>query len=89
MGRDAKALVFADSSTYSGSDEDPLFDEDNELALMARHLGQKAPYPNTIPDNVQQVLKVHRFCRQVLKVVIDKNPDFFKTWDLVPTRVLN
>ena len=57
MGRDAKALVFADSSTYSGSDEDPLFDEDDELALMARHLGQKAPYPNTIPESaIQQVL---------------------------------
>jgi len=36
MGREAKALVFADSSTYSGSDENPLFDEDDELALMAR-----------------------------------------------------
>ena len=37
LGREAKALVFADSSTYSGRDDNPLFDEDDELALMARH----------------------------------------------------
>ena len=37
LGREAKALVFADSRTYSGRDENPLFDGDDELALMARH----------------------------------------------------
>jgi hypothetical protein len=40
-GREAKALVFADSSTYSGRDDNPLFDEDDELALMSRHLGPR------------------------------------------------
>merc|ERR1740129_2570551 len=32
-------LVYADSETYSGPDEDPNFDQDDELVFMARHLG--------------------------------------------------
>ena len=32
-------LVYADSQTYSGPDEDPNFDQDDELVFMARHLG--------------------------------------------------
>ena len=56
LGREAKALVFADSSTYSGRDDNPLFDEDDELALMARHLGPRASHTTTkFPKNVQQV----------------------------------
>ena len=59
LGREAKALVFADSSTYSGRDDNPLFDEDDELALMARHLGPRASFTTTkFPKNVQQVLKI-------------------------------
>ena len=56
LGREAKALVFADSSTYSGRDDNPLFDEDDELALMARHLGPRVSHTTTkFPKNVQQV----------------------------------
>ena len=59
LGREAKALVFADSSTYSGRDDNPLFDEDDELALMARHLGPRASFTTAkFPKNVQQVLKI-------------------------------
>ena len=33
------ALVYADSKTYSGADEDPNFDADDELVFMSRHVG--------------------------------------------------
>ena len=37
-------------------DDNPLFDEDDELALMARHLGPRASHTTTkFPKNVQQV----------------------------------
>lgn len=35
--------VWADAGTYSGPDEDPFFDEDDEFVFMARHLGSKRP----------------------------------------------
>ena len=41
-------LVYADPNTYSGPDENPNFDEDDELVFMARHLGVKAD-PSIIP----------------------------------------
>ena len=64
FGREAKALVFADSSTYSGRDDNPLFDEDDELALMARHLGPRASHTiTTFPKNVQQV---HMCCTYIM-----------------------
>ena len=34
-------LVYADSKTYSGPDEDISFDQDDELVFMARHLGTR------------------------------------------------
>ena len=34
-------LVYADPNTYSGPDENPNFDGDDELVFMARHLGEK------------------------------------------------
>ena len=34
-------LVYADSKTYSGPDEDISFDQDDELVFMARHLGAR------------------------------------------------
>ena len=34
-------LVYADSKTYSGPDEDISFDHDDELVFMARHLGTR------------------------------------------------
>lgn len=41
IGRNASDLVYADSKTYSGPDENPLFDEDDELVFMAGHVGKK------------------------------------------------
>ena len=43
IGRDYYDLVYADAGTYSGPDENPLFDEDDEFVFMARHLGDKRP----------------------------------------------
>ena len=34
-------MVYADPKTFSGADENPNFDEDDELVFMARHLGEK------------------------------------------------
>ena len=39
LGRNASDLVYADPKTFSGPDENPKFDEDDELVFMARHLG--------------------------------------------------
>ena len=33
-------LVYADPNTYSGPDENPNFDKDDEFVFMARHLGE-------------------------------------------------
>ena len=46
--------MYADASTYSGPDEDPLFDYDDELTVMAKDLGQsRAPeMPSNFPENV-------------------------------------
>ena len=41
-------MVYADPKTFSGPDEDPHFDGDDEFVFMARHLGVKAD-PSTIP----------------------------------------
>ncbi len=60
MGRNAFELVYADPNTWSGPDENPLFDEDDELVFMARHVGQKqekgARFPlNTMKDQMVEV----------------------------------
>ena len=53
------ALVYADPETYSGPDEDPTFDTDDELVFMARHLGSRwtniDPPENVLPDIVEVV----------------------------------
>ena len=67
VGRNPEpALVYADSNTYSGPDEDPTFDSDDELVFMARHMStNKAtlikngwiPFlTHSYPENVQQDL---------------------------------
>ena len=48
MGKNPTDLVYADPKTFSGPDEDPNFDGDDEFVFMARHLGVKAD-PSTIP----------------------------------------
>ena len=45
-------LVYADSQTYSGPDEDPNFDQDDELVFMARHLGSYRAKRNQFIFNV-------------------------------------
>ena len=57
IGRNIKELMYADASTYSGPDEDPKFDYDDEFTVMARDLGKdRAPEKIvTFPDNVIEV----------------------------------
>lgn len=61
VGRNASDLVYADAKTYSGPDENPLFDEDDELVFMARHTGKKwnPSVVKTLPFGVQQVTHNH------------------------------
>ncbi len=52
-------LVYADENTFSGKDEDPLFDANDELVFMARHLGtylRKLTFPPFV--NVQTKVEV-------------------------------
>ena len=44
--------MYADPKTYSGPDEDPMFDANDELVFMARHLGVKANPELNWPKNV-------------------------------------
>ena len=54
-GRNATELVYADSKTLSGPDENPRFDADDELVFMARYMGRKRPAQSAFPPNVLQV----------------------------------
>ena len=49
--------MYADTLTYSGADEDPNFDYDDEFTVMAKDLGKiRAPVGiQTYPENVIQV----------------------------------
>ena len=47
------ALVYADAKTYSGADEDPNFDADDELVFMARHIGTHRAQQNQLIPNVR------------------------------------
>ena len=55
VGRNATELVYADAKTLSGADENPRFDEDDELLFMVRHLGHKKPATASFPSKVLQV----------------------------------
>ena len=55
VGRNATELVYADAKTLSGADENPNFDDDDELLFMVRHLGHKKPITAAFPSNVLQV----------------------------------
>ncbi len=62
MGRNATDLVYADPNTLSGPDEDPLFDENDELVFMARYLGPQVPKSTKIfPPNTIQVDPINFF----------------------------
>ena len=43
IGREKQELVYSDPNTYSGPDEQPLFDFDDELVVMAKDLGNMRP----------------------------------------------
>merc|ERR1712156_1299504 len=43
IGRHKQELVYSDPNTYSGPDEQPLFDFDDELVIMAKDLGNMRP----------------------------------------------
>ena len=43
IGRKKQELVYSDPNTYSGPDEQPLFDFDDELVVMAKDLGFMRP----------------------------------------------
>ena len=47
-------MVYADSNTLSGLDENPLFDADDELVVMAKDLGSKRK-DQSLPRNVLKV----------------------------------
>ena len=56
IGRKQQELVYSDTTTYSGPDEQPLFDTDDELVVMAKDLGDIRPEKLVAkPKYVQQV----------------------------------
>merc|ERR1711963_169990 len=55
IGRQKQELVYSDPNTFSGPDEDPTFDFDDELVVMAKDLGDIAPSKSVIrPKNVKE-----------------------------------
>lgn len=50
--------MYADTSTYSGPDENPMIDEDDELVFMARHLGDQKPGGAVFPAGTKPVKKL-------------------------------
>jgi hypothetical protein len=44
--------AYADANTYTGADEDPTFDADDELVFMARDAGDRAAAGAAIPSGV-------------------------------------
>lgn len=56
IGRKHSELMYADAQTFSGLDEDPTFDFDDELVLMAKDLGPIKPMANVaLPQKVRKV----------------------------------
>ena len=43
-------IAYADPFTYSGADEDPRFDADDELVLMIGDAGERAPVAAALPE---------------------------------------
>ena len=44
-------LVYADTETYSGGDEDPALDKNDEIVFMAKDLGERNNR-KTAPDGI-------------------------------------
>ena len=56
IGRHKQELVYSDPNTYSGPDEQTVFDFDDELVVMAKDLGVMRPAKSvTKPKYVLQV----------------------------------
>ena len=51
IDRDLEHLIWADANTWSGPDENPDFDDDDELVFMAKHLGELYDGVGTWPPN--------------------------------------
>jgi hypothetical protein len=46
-------MAYVDPATYTGPDYDPLFDANDEIAVMAADAGDRAPVPTSFPAGVQ------------------------------------
>lgn len=55
LGRYEFAELWADTSTYSGPDENPVIDYNDELVFMARHLGDMKPNGFPAPEGTTEV----------------------------------
>ena len=44
--------MYADQNTYSGPDENPMVDANDEIVFMARHLGEKRDPKAALPAGV-------------------------------------
>lgn len=59
--RNRTEVVYADAGTYSGPDQDALLDEDDEIVLMAKEVGEEEmgeSYPEGVLDQVKIKLEV-------------------------------
>lgn len=52
QGRNHSSLVYADIHTYSGGDDDQLFDENDELVFMAKDVGVKCDGCNDLSSGL-------------------------------------
>ena len=72
IGRNKQHLVYADPLTFSGKDEQPLFDLDDELVVMAKDLGPIKPVKDpSFPSMVRKVTeedqsRAELFCNSIL-----------------------
>ena len=56
IGRHKQELVYSDPNTFSGPDEQPVFDFDDELVVMAKDLGDIRPAKSVLrPKYVLEV----------------------------------
>ena len=88
-GYDIGSLVYADPNTYSGADEDPMFDENDEMVFMVKDAGDWAssdiPGPSGTepgkrveiriqnPFRLQYVKFIYLFISNILKPNADKS----------------
>ena len=74
-GKNPTELVYADPNTYSGADEDPMFDSDDELVFMARHLGEKAEFWNLFGLKFFHLITNFEFLEYMAELPIGSSSD--------------